>query len=74
MYYPSIYFANDQYYVFWRDNRDYSPYLSLYGARVTTDGTVLDPNGKLFYKDSCSSYPAVSYDGSNFLVVFRDGC
>ena len=75
-YYPCAIYANDQYYVFWPDYRydavDSSQ--SIFGARVSTSGTVLDPDGKLLYRHRTGEAPAVAYDGTNFLVVFRDSC
>ncbi len=70
--YPCAYYANNQYYVFWTDYRS-SPKYSLYGARVSTAGTVIDPNGKLLFADSVFN-PRVAYDGANLLVVWREGC
>ncbi len=70
---PSAIYQNNQYYVFWKDDRA-SPLFALYGARVSTGGSVIDPNGKLLYRDSVFSRGSVAYDGTNFLVVFRDGC
>jgi hypothetical protein len=72
MFCPSIYFTNNQYYVMWSDGR-YDSLWSLYGTRVSKSGNVLDPGGKFFYKDSVVT-PQIAYDGSNFLVVFREGC
>jgi len=69
---PCPLFQNDQYYVFWTDLRS-PPAISLYGARVSTSGTVLDPNGKFLFQDSVST-PRAAYDGNNFLVVWREGC
>ena len=75
-YYPCAIYANDQYYVFWTDYRDYSidSSQSVFGARVSASGTVLDPDGKLLYKHRAGYAPAAAYDGTNFLVVFRDSC
>ncbi len=70
--YPCAYYANNQYYVFWTDYR-FEPLYSLFGARVTTSGVVLDPNGKFLFADSVYN-PRVAYDGTNFLVVWREGC
>ncbi|MEO0181947.1 MAG: hypothetical protein ABIL40_00540 [candidate division WOR-3 bacterium] len=70
--YPCVAFANNQYYVFWTDYRN-SPIYALYGARVSATGTVIDLNGKFQFQDSCFT-PAVAYDGTNFLVVWREGC
>ncbi len=72
--YPCVAFANNQYYVFWTDYRNSSSYMyALYGARVSATGTVIDLNGKFQFQDSCFT-PAVAYDGTNFLVVWREGC
>jgi hypothetical protein len=70
--YPCVAFANNQYYVFWSDFRS-DPLLSLYGARVSAAGTVIDFNGKFLFRDTVLN-PAVAYDGTNFLVVWREGC
>jgi hypothetical protein len=70
--YPVVLFANNQYYVFWADMRFY-PDLSIYSARVTTAGMVLDPTGKLVIRDKAVKCD-LSYDGSNFLVVLQDSC
>ncbi len=71
--YPSVCYANEQFYVFWIDQRQY-PLISLYGARVTTDGTVLDPAGRELYTDSAGYSCDAAFDGTNFLVVTRNHC
>lgn len=73
-YYPASIFANSQYYVFWADYRYYSPDYSLFGARVSATGTVLDPNGKVIFRRQTAYAPSVAYDGTNFLVAGRDSC
>lgn len=75
-YYPSTYYANGQYYAFWADARYYNTdnTYCLYAARITTAGTVLDPDGKMCFRDSSIAKPAISYDGTNFLASFRNGC
>jgi hypothetical protein len=66
---PSVGFGNGLYFVAWDDNRA-GPYC--YGARVTTDGVVLDPSGiHLGYTPMTSAFPSVASDGTNFLVVFQ---
>ncbi len=70
---PSAIYQNNQHYVFWQDERA-TPLFSLYGARISAGGSVIDPNGKLLYRDSVYSRPGVAYDGTNFLVVFRNHC
>lgn len=73
---PTVFYTNDQYYVFWKDDR-FDPVDStkaLFGSRVATDGSVLDPDGKLFFNDQVGSGANIDYDGTNFLGVFRNGC
>jgi hypothetical protein len=73
-YTPVALFENSQYYVFWQDAR-FDSTLGLYSlcaARVGVDGTVIDPNGKIIYCDSAAGILDAAYDGTNFLVVFRD--
>lgn len=36
---PGVLYADDRYYVFWRDDRFDPTYKSIFGARVTTTGT-----------------------------------
>lgn len=71
--YPSACFVSDRYYVFWVDQRQ-RPNMSLYGARVTKGGTVLDPNGVELFTDSAGYRCAAAWDGTNFLVVTRNYC
>jgi len=71
--YPSLTYALDQYYVFWIDQRR-SPNTSVYGSRVTRDGTVLDPGGVEIYTDSAGYRCGVADDGTNLLVVCRNHC
>jgi len=70
--YPHALHENNQYYVFWTDYRS-APIYSVYGARVAEDGTVIDVNGKLQFADSVFN-PRAAYDGTNFLIVWREGC
>jgi hypothetical protein len=69
---PVVIFANDQYNVFWVDHRFY-PERSIFGARVTPKGVVLDREGKLLFKDRVEKIDA-AYDGTNFLVAVQDSC
>jgi len=57
--------------VAWEDYR--GDWEDIYGARVTPDGTVLDPSGFVIsHGDRDQCYPAVGFDSANFLVVWED--
>ena len=75
-YYPTAIYAFDQYYVFWSDWRfglmNYT--YSMFGARISSDGTVLDPGGKQIYRDTLKSKPRIASDGVNLFVVIQEGC
>ena len=74
--YPAVGCAQDQYCAFWTDHRFYSIDSSscLYCSRVSTDGSVIDPNGKLLYYDDAAYEMDVAFDGTNYLVIFRNHC
>ena len=71
--YSSVVYAQDQFYVFWEDQRR-APLTGLYAARVTKQGTVLDPSGVELFTDSIGYRVSAAWDGSNFLVVTREHC
>lgn len=71
--YPSVSYANNQFYVFWVDNR-ISNQMGLYGARVSRTGSVLDPDGRPLFVDSASYNCDAAYDGANFFVITRNHC
>jgi len=71
--YPSVVFAGGQSYVFWVDLRHYPPDRSIYAARVTTDGTVLDPGGCEILRGRCE-WADAAFDGGNFMVALQDSC
>jgi len=57
--------------VVWTDERGGS--RDIYGARVTSDGTVLDSAGIAISASSgTEALPAVCFDGTNFQVVWLD--
>jgi hypothetical protein len=56
----------------WADNRNVSDF-AIYGARVTPQGTVLDPDGFIIAQAASDQYfPAAGFDGSNFFVAWAD--
>lgn len=71
---PVVLYENNQYYVFWQDCRYFASQYkyALFAARVSKNGSVIDPQGKMIYSDSAAPIFDAAYDGSNFLVVFRD--
>jgi hypothetical protein len=74
-YNPRATFDGSDYFVIWPDRRDAQGHV--YGARVTTAGTVLDPDGFLLSPPTgvtadYQSDPDVAFDGTNILVVWHD--
>ncbi|MEO0071632.1 MAG: hypothetical protein ABIK39_06070, partial [candidate division WOR-3 bacterium] len=69
--YPALAFGGNCYFVLWEDGR--SGPSDIYGARVTPDKVVLDPNG-IFITSGVTQqeFPAASFDGTNYLVVWQD--
>jgi len=71
--YPALAFGNGDHLVAWEDYRSNPNYPRIYGARVSQAGTVLDPSGILIQSAAMYlSSPAVSHDGTNYLVVWQD--
>lgn len=69
--YPSVAFGGANSFVVWEDKR--SAYdFDVYGARVTQDGTVLDPEGvHVSTAASWQESPYVAFDGTNYLTVWH---
>jgi hypothetical protein len=69
---PAIASDGTNHLVVWHDNRNGSG-LDLYAARVTTNGTVLDPSGfAITTATNDQWFPAVAYNGTNYLVAWQD--
>jgi len=71
-YSPAASFDGTNFLVVWQDERN-AGWDDIYGARVATSGTVLDPTGvAIGVAANYQRYPAVSYDGTRWLVVWQD--
>ena len=72
---PAVGFDGGNFLVVWQDDRvSRDPYNEeTYGARVTSDGEVLDTDGiGLSIMHASQTYPAVAFDGTNYLVAWQD--
>ena len=69
-YLPSMAFDGTNYLVVWA-TFDGVGNSTVYGARVSPSGTVLDPDGIPISSPS-ASYSSVAFDGTNYLVVWQD--
>ncbi len=68
---PSVGWNGKVYLVAWRDYRRPGAF-DLYGARVTTGGTVLDPEGiYISSRASFNSYPGIGASGTDFLLAWE---
>lgn len=69
--FPSCTFGRN-FLVVWQDIRNGVDY-NIYGARVDTMGTILDPDCILISTAAVNQqFPKVAYSGSNYLVVWQD--
>ncbi len=70
-YNASVAFGGNIYLLVWRDNRN--GLHDIYGARATSNGVVLDPNGfAISTAISFQDYASVAFDSTNFFVVWQD--
>lgn len=68
---PSVSFGGSNYLVVWEDRRNVSQ--DIYGARISTAGSVLDNKGFAICTAQGDQYPpTVAHDGKNFMVVWSD--
>ncbi len=72
---PSIAWDGTNYLVVWYGMQAGDSTVSIYGARVTPQGEVLDTDPIFISNDTLhSNYcPDVAWDGTNYLVVWEDG-
>lgn len=72
-YYPSVAFDGTNHLVVWHDGRGSSGGWSIYGARVTPQGNVLDPDGFVICDEPMNQeHSSVGFDGTNYLVAWYD--
>jgi hypothetical protein len=69
--YPAVAFGTTSYLAVWQDYRSHSTY-DIYGARVGTDGTVLDTGIPISTAATSQYAPSVAFDGTNWLVAWQD--
>ena len=69
--YPSVAFDGTNFLVTWHDGRN--PPYDIYGARVTTEGVVLEPGGFLIASGPGNmDAVGMAFDGTNYFVAWRD--
>lgn len=68
---PAVVFNGTNFFVFWLATRSGSS--ELYGARITSAGTVLDPGGIQLTTggNPLIRRPGIAFDGTNILVTWR---
>lgn len=71
---PAVAFGKGTYLVVWDDTRSSSNGRDIYSARVSPSGAVQDKSGIPIVKlKEEQSFPAVAFDGLNFMVAWHDG-
>jgi len=72
---PDVAYGGGSYLVVWDDSRNQTMSgLDIYAARVASNGTVLDQKGiQVTNAHASQQLPAVSAEGTNFLVAWSDG-
>lgn len=70
---PAVAAAGDTFLVVWEDNRNTSSDWDIYGTRVTSAGTVLDPDGiPISTAARRQQDPEVAFNGTHYLVTWSD--
>ncbi len=71
---PCAAFGGTDFVVAWQDYRDDGVRPDIYGARVTPQGAVIEPDGFLVsMAASGQANPVAAFDGENYLAVWQDG-
>ena len=72
-FFPSVTFGGSYFLVTWSDERNGDGNMDIYGARVTSGGDLLDPQGipiSTAIRDQFE--PKAGFDGGNYFVVWWD--
>ena len=70
---PDVSFDGTNFFVVWMDNRNHQSEDDVYGARVASDGTVLDPGGIPIATDTdYQQVPDVIFDRNQYIVTWFD--
>lgn len=69
--YPHVAFDGTNYLVVWSEASPFGTFSSVYAARVSRQGDVLDPEGILVAEYAAG--PDVAFNGTNYLVVWGEG-
>ena len=71
--FPALAFDGTNYLVAWQADRCGCRNLDVYGARVSSAGAVLDPDGiPISTAGFTQKAPSVAFDGANYLVAWED--
>ena len=70
-----IAFDGTNFLALWEDHRSSVLIYPMYGARVTPQGQVLDPDGKRYAPEHDTALDqSVAFGGGNYLITYRDHC
>lgn len=71
-YWPNVATDGHDFFVIWQDqrlSRDFE--WDMIGARITSDGEILDPTGIILQSGMELYYMSIEYDGENYLIVWE---
>jgi len=69
---PAIAFDGNNYFVVWEGCSWWVDSMRIYGVRISPTGVVLDTIINISNVANTHGYPAVAFDGTNYLVVWED--